>query len=130
MSYYINTVLKNTTMEIGIEKVTKELKNVGFGILTEIDLKKTLKNKLDVDFKDYIILGACNPGYVHKAIQEEDKIGAFLPCNVIVQKEGDDVEISIVDPMALMQSVKNPALENFGTEVKGLMEKVIENLEK
>lgn len=129
MSYYFNTVLENTSMEEAIEKVTVELKKVGFGILTEIDMQDTLKKKLDVDFKKYKILGACNPQFVWEAIQEEDKIGAFLPCNVIVEEENGTTEVSIIDPMALMQSVKNPKLESFGKEVGEMMQEVLKNLE-
>ena len=108
MDYYINKTLKNTSFEEGIEKITSALKSEGFGILTEIDLKATLKKKLDVDFYNYKILGACNPEFAYKALQAEDKIGTMLPCNVIVQEriEGE-IEISAVDPMASMQAVEN-----------------------
>ena len=86
MSYYFNTLLKGKSFEEAIELVTTELKKEGFGVLTEIDVKETLKNKIDVDFKKYKILGACNPHFAYKALQSEDKIGVFLPCNVIVEE--------------------------------------------
>ena len=87
MSYYINKTLSGISFEEGIERITASLKTEGFGILTEIDLKATLKKKLDVDFYNYKILGACNPQFAYKALQAEDKIGTMLPCNVIVQEK-------------------------------------------
>jgi uncharacterized protein (DUF302 family) len=128
MNYYYNKVV-NGTFENVIEKVTQELKAVGFGILTEIDVTATLKKKLDVDFKKYRILGACNPPYAYKALQAEDKIGTMLPCNVIVQevKEGV-IEVAAVNPMASMQAVENKELEKIANEIKSKLEKVIENI--
>lgn len=129
MSYYFNTVLTNVTFDEAIEKVTEELKKEGFGVLTEIDVKETLKKKLDVDFKPYRILGACNPGFAHKALQSEDKIGVFLPCNVIVeQQDNGSIEVSAVDPIASMQSVKNDALGEVAIEVQKRLQKVIAQL--
>jgi len=105
MSYYFNKVV-NMAFDEAIDKVTEELKKEGFGVLTEIDVKKALKKKLDVDFRKYRILGACNPQYAYKALQAEDKIGTMLPCNVIVQETEDGkVEIAAIDPVASMQSV-------------------------
>ena len=105
MSYYFSTTLQNISFSEAIEKVTEELKKEGFGILTEIDLKATLKKKLDVDFYNYTILGACNPPFAYKALQAEDKIGTMLPCNVIVQeKEQGIIEISAVDPCRIYGS--------------------------
>jgi len=129
MSYYINKTLKNISFEEGIARITESLKNEGFGILTEIDLKATLKKKLDVDFYNYKILGACNPPFAYEALQAEDKIGTMLPCNVIVQeKKPGEIEISAVDPMASMQAVENEDLGNLAKEVKNRLEKCIRAL--
>ena len=129
MSYYINKTLKNISFEEGIARITESLKNEGFGILTEIDLKATLKKKLNVDFYNYKILGACNPPFAYEALQAEDKIGAMLPCNVIVQeKKPGEIEISAVDPMASMQAVENEDLGNLAKEVKNRLEKCIRAL--
>lgn len=129
MNYYINKTLKNISFEEGIERITEALKTEGFGILTEIDLKATLKKKLDVDFYNYKILGACNPGFAHKALQSEDKIGTMLPCNVIVQeKNPGEIEISAVDPMASMQAIENPELGSLAGEVRQKLENCIKVL--
>lgn len=129
MSYYFNKVVKTRSFEEAIEQVTIELKKEGFGILTEIDMKETLKIKLDVDFKKYRILGACHPEFSYKALQKEDKIGIFLPCNVIVEEhENGEIEVSIVDPIASMSSVENEELEGFATVVQAKLIKIIENL--
>lgn len=129
MSYYFNKVLKDKSFNEAIELVTAELKKEGFGILTEIDVKETLKKKIDVDFKKYKILGACNPHYAYKALQNEDKIGVFLPCNIIVEEhENGDVEVSAVDPIASMISVKNLALGSIANEIQLKLKKVIANL--
>ena len=129
MSYYINKTLKNISFEEGIARITESLKNEGFGILTEIDLKATLKKKLDVDFYNYKILGACNPPFAYEALQAEDKIGTMLPCNVIVQeKKPGEIEISAVDPMASMQAIENEDLGNLAKEVKNRLEKCIKAL--
>ncbi|MDP2088669.1 MAG: DUF302 domain-containing protein [Flavobacteriaceae bacterium] len=129
MSYYFNKILKNRSFEEAVELVTIELKKEGFGVLTEIDVKATLKKKIDVDFKKYIILGACNPHFAYQALQNEDKIGVFLPCNVIVEEhENGEVEVSAVDPMASMMSVSNNQLENIAVEVQQKLRQVIENL--
>ena len=125
MSYYISTKV-NLSFEEAIEKVTEELKKEGFGILTEIDVKATMKKKLDVDFYNYKILGACNPPFAHKALLAEDKIGTMLPCNVIVQERTPgEVEVSAVDPAASMQAVKNVMLEDLAGEVQNRLKKVI-----
>lgn len=129
MSYYINKTLKNISFEEGISRITESLKNEGFGILTEIDLKATLKKKLDVDFYNYKILGACNPPFAYEALQAEDKIGTMLPCNVIVQeKKKGEIEISAVDPMASMQAIENENLGNLAKKVKTRLENCIEAL--
>ena len=128
MNYYFNKTVKGTFEEV-IDKVTQELKAEGFGILTEIDVTATLKKKLDVDFKKYRILGACNPPYAHKALQAEDKIGTMLPCNVIVQEIEDGViEVAAVSPIASMQAVENEKLNGIAKEITVMLENVIERL--
>ncbi|OZV67981.1 DUF302 domain-containing protein [Winogradskyella aurantia] len=129
MSYYFNKVLKGKSFDEAIDQVTAELKKEGFGVLTEIDVKKTLKDKIDVDFKKYRILGACNPHFAHKALQSEDKIGVLLPCNVIVeQHENGDIEVSAVDPIASMGTVENKNLGNLASEVQQKLIKVVNSL--
>ena len=129
MNYCFTKILKNRDFDEVIVQVTEELKNQGFGVLTEIDVKATLKKKIDVDFRRYQILGACNPTFAHKALSAEPHIGVFLPCNVIVQEnEVGDIEVSAVDPMASMASVENESLGEIASEVKLMMKKVIENL--
>jgi len=128
MSYYFNKTVE-LDFENAINKVTEELKKEGFGVLTEIDVQATLKKKLDVDFRKYKILGACNPGYAHKALQSEKYIGTILPCNVIIQENEDGkVEISAVDPIASMQAIKNKDLGNIANEVREKHRGVIDNL--
>ena len=127
MSYYIETKLHDINFEDAIEKVTNELKKEGFGVLTEIDLKSTLKKKLDVDFYNYRILGACNPPYAHKALMAENKIGTMLPCNVIVQERNPgEIEVSAVDPIASMQAIENPELGALAQEIRDKLKTVIE----
>ncbi len=129
MKYYFNKRVQNKSFDEAIVSVTEALKTEGFGVLTEIDVKETLKKKIDVDFKKYRILGACNPQFAYQALQCEDKIGAFLPCNVIVQEhDNGDVEVSAVDPVASMTSVDNPDLEGIASQVQQKLRKVIENL--
>jgi uncharacterized protein (DUF302 family) len=128
MHYYFSKIL-NISFEEAVAKVTEELKKEGFGIMTEIDVKDALKKKLNVDFRKYRILGACNPSYAYRALREEDKIGTMLPCNVIVQETPDGkVEAAAIDPIASMQAVRNPALEGIALEVQSKLKKVIENL--
>lgn len=129
MNYYFSKSIVNVTFDEAIEKVTKSLKEEGFGILTEIDIKATLKKKLDVAFYNYKILGACNPPFAYKALLAEDKIGAMLPCNVIVQeKEAGKVEVSAVDPAASMQAIENGELIDIANEIRARLQKVIESL--
>ena len=129
MNYYFNKIVEGKNFDEAIEQVTSELKKEGFGVLTEIDVKNTLKTKIDVDFKKYKILGACNPHFAHQALLSEDKIGVFLPCNVIVEEhENGDIEVSAVDPIASMISVKNESLGGIATEVRQKLIRVIENL--
>ena len=129
MNYYYTAKLKNMTFDEAIEKVTQALQKEGFGILTEINIKSTFKKKLNVDFYNYKILGACNAPFAYKALQAEDKIGTMLPCNVIVQeKESGIIEVSAVDPIASMQAIQNESLAPIATEVRDKLKKVIENL--
>lgn len=128
MSYFFAKTLEAPFEEV-IDRVTDALKQKGFGILTEIDVKETLKKKLDVDFHPYRILGACNPSMAHKALLLEDKIGTMLPCNVIVQDVGGGkIEVAAVDPAASMMAVENAELENVAGEVRGMLEAVIDGL--
>ncbi len=128
MSYYFSKIISKNMNE-SVLKVTEELKKEGFGILTEIDVKKTLKNKLDVDYPEYKILGACNPPFAYKSLQAEDKIGTMLPCNVIVRELGDGrTEIAAVDPIASMQSVDNPDLSDIAIKISDKLKKVISSL--
>ena len=128
MEYYFSKTIAGS-FDNAIEKATEALKAEGFGILTEIDIKATLKKKLDIDFYNYKILGACNPPFAYKALLAEDKIGTMLPCNVIVQeKVTGQVEVSAVDPAASMQAVENDALSDIATEIRARLQKVIEGL--
>ena len=128
MSYYFNKVV-NLTFDEAINKVTEELEKEGFGVLTQIDVKEAFKKKINVDIRKYRILGACNPQYAYKALQVEDKIGAMLPCNVIIQERDDGkVEIAAIDPIASMQSVKNELLGEIAVTVQTKLKKVIENI--
>lgn len=129
MKYYFSKVLKNKSFEEALEEVTAELKKEGFGVLTEIDIKDTLKKKIDVDFRKYKILGACNPHFAHQALSKEDKIGVFLPCNVVVEENQEgDVEVSAVDPIASMSAAENKDLEQIAAEVQQKLKNMIENL--
>ena len=128
MSYTFSKTLSVSFKE-AISRVTEVLQSEGFGILTEIDVKETLKKKLDVDFRPYRILGACNPPLAYQALQLEEQIGVMLPCNVIVQeKAGGEVEVAAVDPAASMQAVQNEQLFNVATEVRSKLKKVIDLL--
>jgi uncharacterized protein (DUF302 family) len=129
VEYYFSKTLKGISFDEAVAKVTDELKKGGFGVLTEIDVKKTLKKKLNVDFRKYKILGACNPPYAYKALQVEDKIGLMLPCNVIVQELlGGKVEVAAINPVASMAAVNNPKLRDVGMEVSAKLKAVIDNL--
>ena len=127
-NYYFSKTVASSFNE-AVARVIDELKKEGFGILTEIDVKEAMKKKLDVDFRNYKILGACNPPFAYKALQAEDKIGTMLPCNVIVQDAADGrVEVAAIDPAASMQAVKNPLLEGIAAEVRNKLKKVIDGL--
>jgi len=128
MKYYFSKTL-TLPFDDAIERVIAELQKQGFGVLTDIDVKQTLKKKLNVDFKKYRILGACNPPFAYKALQVEDKIGTMLPCNVIVQEiDEGQVEVAAIDPVASMQAVSNPALKDVAEKVQAKLKKVIENI--
>ncbi len=128
MSYYYSKTL-GISFDEALVKVTQELKNEGFGILTEIDVKETMKKKMNVDFRKYKILGACNPPLAHKAIQIEDKIGTMLPCNVIVQELSEGkIEVAAIDPVASMQAVENPKLREVANQVQAKLKRVIDSL--
>ena len=126
---YFHSKNINLPFDQAITRVTELLKEEGFGVLTEIDVKETLKKKLDVDFKKYKILGACNPNFAHKALLAEDKIGVMLPCNVIVEEHEDGtVEVSAVNPVASMQAVANDDLHPIAEQVRSNLEKVMNKL--
>jgi len=128
MKYYIEKVT-DYSFEEAVEKVTEELKKQGFGVLSEINIHEKLKEKLDVDFPKYRILGACNPPYAYKALQEENKIGTMLPCNVIVRQVSEtQTEVAAVDPVASMQAVENEQLIEVANEIKSKLEKAIHSL--
>lgn len=128
MKYYINKTI-SADFEQAIQRVTEALKTEGFGVLSEIDIQQKLKEKLDVDFRKYKILGACNPPNAYKALQHEDKIGVLLPCNVIVQELGDnEIEVAAVDPVASMMTVENHALASIAGEIKEKLGRVIASL--
>lgn len=128
MAYY-NSKIVGYSFDETINKVFEELKKEGFGVLTEIDVKETLKKKLDVDFRKYKIFGACNPPLAYKALSREENIGVLLPCNVIVQeKEKGEVQVSTVNPMESMKAVGNKELEEVANEVSEKLKRVLENL--
>lgn len=128
MTYYFARTL-DVSFNEAVRRATEALQKEGFGVLTEIDVAATLKKKLDVDFRPYRILGACNPGLAHKALLAEDKIGAMLPCNVIVRETPDGkAEVAAVDPVASMSAVENDALDEIASEVRGRLNRVIDSL--
>jgi uncharacterized protein (DUF302 family) len=128
MSYYFSKIL-GISFDEALVRVTEELKKEGFGILTEIDVKETMKKKMNVDFRKYKILGACNPPLAHKAMQTEDKIGTMLPCNVIVQEMSEgQIEVAAIDPVASMQAVENPKLQDVADQVRVKLKRVIDSL--
>jgi uncharacterized protein (DUF302 family) len=128
MEYY-NSKIVNTTFEETLVKVAEELKNEGFGVLTEIDVKSTLKNKLDVDFRKYKILGACNPSFAYRALQIEENLGVLLPCNVVVQEtEKGEIHVTVVNPLVSMQAVGNEKLNEVAGEVSKKLLNVLNKL--
>ncbi len=130
MDYFFNKTLNTQDFEQALAVTTEGLKAEGFGVLTEIDVSKTLKKKIDVDFKNYVILGACHPHYAHQALLKEDKIGVFLPCNVIVEQHEDgSIEVAAVNPIASMMAVENEALGDLATVIQQKLRQVIHALE-
>ncbi len=128
MSYYFNKNM-SADFESVKKKVVAELEKEGFGILSEIDVQATLKKKLDVDFRKYQILGACNAPFAHKALKAENKVGTMLPCNVILQElENGQVEVAAVDPTASMQAIENKELASIASEIREKLKKVISAL--
>ncbi|MBN1983306.1 MAG: DUF302 domain-containing protein [Chitinivibrionales bacterium] len=128
MAYYYSKIVPNS-FDATVSAVVEQLKKEGFGVLTRIDVKQTLKDKLSVDFRKYIILGACNPPFAYKALQAEDKIGVMLPCNVIIQeKSNGDVEVAAIEPLNTMNTVKNPLLDDIATHVSAKLHTVIDAL--
>ncbi len=127
MSYGISRSV-SLTYEQAVEKVTEELKKEGFGVLTTIDVRETLRKKLDVDFPKYVILGACNPPFAHQSLLAEEQIGLLLPCNVIVyEKEGKTV-VAAFDPMVMLQLINKPAMEPIAREVRERLKRAIDNV--
>lgn len=129
MSYYFNKKLENITFENAVDKVTEALKEQGFGVITEIDVKDTLKKKIDVDFRKYKILGACHPQSAYEALQKEEKIGVFLPCNVVVEEnDSGQIEVTAVDPIASMQAVENKDLGAFAVGIQDKIRAVLDTV--
>lgn len=127
MTYYYNKTI-GTGFDEAVARITQALNEEGFGILMEIDVKGTLKEKLDVDFRNYRILGACNPSFAYKALQAEDKVGTMLPCNVIVQEAANGgVEIAAIDPLASMKAIDNPELRKIAETIGHKLKKAIQN---
>ena len=118
----------NLSYDQTVEKVTDELKKEGFGVLTTIDVKETLKKKLNVDFKRYVILGACTPPFAHQALQAEEEIGLLLPCNVVVYEKGDKTVVSAFDPMTMLKIVDNPGIKSVAAEIQSRLKRVIERV--
>ncbi|NDP21803.1 MAG: DUF302 domain-containing protein [Paludibacter sp.] len=128
MKYYTSKTLK-TGFEDAVEKVTEALKKEGFGVLSEIDIHEKLKEKLNVDFRKYKILGACNPKYAYEALQQEDKVGLMLPCNVIIQElDNNLVEVAAINPVASMMAIENQNLSEIAVEIKEKLERMIASL--
>lgn len=128
MSYYISARLQ-APFDDAIARTEAALKTEGFGVISRIDMNQTLKAKIDVDFRPYTILGACNPSLAHEALQLEDKVGLMLPCNVIVQQSGaDEVEVAAIDPVASMQAIDNPELLKAAGVVRDKLSRAIAQL--
>ena len=128
MKYYISKKI-STDFDQAVQLVTESLKKEGFGVLTEINIQEKLKEKLNVDFRKYKILGACNPAYAYKALQMEDKVGTMLQCSVIVQELGNnEIEVAAIDPIASMMAIENPILKDIATEIQQKLKAAIDNL--
>ena len=128
MSYYIATTL-DEPFETAISRAEEALKKEGFGIISRIDIQDALKTKVGVEFRPYTILGACNPALAHEALKLEDKVGTMLPCNVVVQARDGATEIAAIDPVASMQAIRNPQLQQAAQEVRSRLQRVIDSLE-
>ena len=129
MAYTIDRAFTGIGFDEVVERTRTALGGQGFGVLTEIDVKATLKKKIDADVPPYLILGACNPKMAHQAMQIEPRVGAMLPCNVIVRQTGDDsVEVSAIDPLASMEAIDNAQLKAVAGQVRGMMETVVSNI--
>ena len=128
MQYSFDKIL-DMSFDDAVDRTVEELKKEGFGVLTDIDVQTTLKDKLDVDFRKYRILGACNPSFAYRALQAESRIGTMLPCSVIVQETEDGkIEVCAIDPIASMQAIENPELKGIADQVHDKLKKVVENL--
>ena len=128
MTYYFSKQLE-MPFDQAVQHVTEAFATKGFGVLTTIDVRATMKKKLNVEFRPYTILGACNPEFAHKALQSEDMIGTMLPCNVVVQEMSKgSVEVSAIDPVASMMAIKNPKLTTIAGEVRDLLKQVVSGL--
>ena len=127
MSYYI---AKKTSLSFpeALEKVTEELQKEGFGVITEINVKETLKKKLDLDFRPYVILGACNPHYAHQALEHDDKIGALLPCNFIVQQDGEGSEVFAMNPTVTMSKLMGDEIQEIAEAITLKVQNVLDSL--
>ncbi len=128
MSYYFTKTLKEGSFEEAIDRTKEALKKEGFGVVAEIDFQKTLKEKLDVDFRKYHVLEACNPPYALRSLTADDKIGTVLPCNFIVQEKDGEVEVSSINPVAAMASVENEEMKNIALEISEKLSRVVLSL--
>ena len=129
MEFFIAKKFQNADFSDMDAKVREELKKEGFGVITEIDIKKTLKEKNDVEFRNYTIIGACNPAFAYKALQAEDKIGILLPCNVVIQEtKNGEIEVLAFDPASVMMTMESPELDALSSEVREMLTRVLDNL--
>ena len=127
MKYYINTTI-NADLETATTKIKEELQKEGFGIVTQFNVNKALKEKLDVDFRPYRILGACNPVFALRSINTEDKIGTILPCNVMLQEVENGIEIAIINPKSMVADINNDEMKAISSEIYDKMKRVIESV--
>ena len=128
MNYYFSKKLHGISHEDAITKTKQALQNNGFGVIAEIDFQKTLKEKIDVDFRKYVVLEACSPWEAYHTLQAEENIGLLLPCNLLIQDKEDGVEVSSIDPSIMMKALENKELEKIAEEVTQQLKKVIESL--
>ena len=128
MTYTLNRKLNDDSFENVVERTRAALAAEGFGVLTEIDVKATMKKKIDIEMPPYLILGACNPKMAHQAIQAEPRVGAMLPCNVIVRELDDGVEVSAIDPVASMLAIENDDLKGFARQVRDMLDQAIRKI--